>query len=33
MPGFYGQSAAVPLLLSVYSRLADNSPCQHNPTR
>ena len=26
----HGQSAAVPLLLSVYSRLSDNSPCRHN---
>ena len=32
MPGFYGQSTAVPLLLSVYSRLArTNSPCQRQP--
>lgn len=31
MPGFYGQSAAVPLLLSVYSRLADNSPLPAQP--
>ncbi|WP_275906741.1 penicillin-binding protein 1C [Aeromonas sp. 5HA1] len=32
LPGFYGQSAAVPLLLSVYSRLGDNSllPAQPN---
>lgn len=32
MPGFYGQSAAVPLLLSVYSRLGDDSslPVQPN---
>ena len=30
-PAFYGQSAAVPLLLSVYSRLADNSPLPMQP--
>lgn len=31
MPGFYGQSAAVPLLLSVYSRLGDDSPLPMQP--
>ncbi len=31
MPGFYGQSAAVPLLLSVYSRLGDDSPLPVQP--
>ncbi|WP_420313983.1 penicillin-binding protein 1C [Aeromonas salmonicida] len=31
LPGFYGQSAAVPLLLSVYSRLGDNSPLPAQP--
>ncbi len=31
LPGFYGQSAAVPLLLSVYSRLSDNSPLPVQP--
>lgn len=31
MPGFYGQSAAVPLLLSVYSRLRDDSPLPVQP--
>ncbi|WP_421209612.1 penicillin-binding protein 1C [Aeromonas enteropelogenes] len=31
MPGFYGQSAAVPLLLSVYSRLGDDSPLPVKP--
>nr|WP_232306927.1 penicillin-binding protein 1C [Aeromonas tecta] len=31
LPGFYGQSAALPLLLSVYSRLGDNSPLPVQP--
>lgn len=31
LPGFYGQSAAIPLLLSVYSRLGDNSPLPVQP--
>lgn len=31
LPGFYGQSAALPLLLSVYSRLGDNSPLPAQP--
>lgn len=31
LPGFYGQSAAVPLLLSIYSRLGDNSPLPAQP--
>ena len=31
LPGFYGQSAAVPLLLSVYSRLGDNCPLPAQP--
>ncbi|MEG0006815.1 MAG: penicillin-binding protein 1C [Aeromonas sp.] len=31
LPGFYGQSAAIPLLLSVYSRLGDTSPLPAQP--
>lgn len=31
LPGFYGQSAAIPLLLSVYSRLGDTSPLLAQP--
>ena len=31
MPGFYGQSAAVPLLLSVYSRLSGQQPLPAQP--
>lgn len=31
LPGFYGQSAAVPLLLSLYSRLGDDSPLPPQP--
>ncbi|MGY6037528.1 penicillin-binding protein 1C [Aeromonas sp. AE23HZ002T15] len=31
LPGFYGQSAAIPLLLSVYSRLGDTSPLPVQP--